>query len=169
MSGSATAVCSTIGSGSANRPVSSRISVTAISSTPSAPATSGWLTPTTPMSASPCHVPLRPSVFVHASRTTSGGHSFSRKPRTASRIASCSSENANLTRSPPGEPEYALGNHVALDLVRARVDGSRQRELPSLHPRGVVAVDQLGAGTEQAQGGLVEAHVELRPEDFHEA
>src|SRR6476646_274893 len=109
------------------------------------PCSSEARTPSTPSSPRRGHRPDRPVSFVHASRTTFGGHSFSKKVRTASRIASCSSEKANLTRSPPGEPEHSLGHHVPLDLVRARVDRARERELPALHPGGVVSVDELGA------------------------
>ena len=111
---------------------------------PRPPSDSGASTPSTPIVASADQARRStPSVDApsfdagvdHAARSTSGGHSRASRSRTASRNASWSSVNAKRTCRPslgPWQPEHALGDHVALDLVRARVDRSGQRELVAL-------------------------------------
>src|SRR5689334_19191375 len=99
---------------------------------------------------------MRPVSFVHASRTCAGVHSLVSRSRVASRNAICSSVNAKCTCLLPREAEHALGDHVALDLVGARVDRARERELVALHPRRVVAVEQLGMAAEQIEAELVQ-------------
>src|ERR671918_750568 len=166
-SGAATAAVSTMGCGSAARPVSSNTSTRACSSSPSPPPGSGTQAASTPMSASRSHTPRSsaPAAASHAARTASGGHSLSSRSRTASRKASCSSSNPKNTPGPrlhPREAEHPLGGDVALDLVGAGVDRSRQRELPALQPGSL----DLGAGPEQVEGELVQLDVQLRPPEL---
>src|ERR671918_267924 len=167
-SGAATAAVSTMGCGSAARPVSSNTSTRACSSSPSPPPGSGTQAASTPMSASRSHTPRSsaPAAASHAARTASGGHSLSSRSRTASRKASCSSSNPKNTPGPrlhPREAEHPLGGDVALDLVGAGVDRSRQRELRALQPGSL----DLGAGPEQVEGDLVQLDVQLRPRGGH--
>src|SRR5918996_2331957 len=166
-SGAATAAVSTMGCGSAARPVSSNTSTRACSSSPSPPPGSGTQAASTPMSASRSHTPRSsaPAAASHAARTASGGHSLSSRSRTASQKASWSSSNPKNTpglRLPPREAEHPLGGDVALDLVGAGVDRSRQRELPALRPGSL----DLGAGPEQVEGDLVQLDVQLRPPEL---
>src|SRR3954469_19128240 len=157
-SGPPTSTCSTNGSGNAAYPASSARSTTSSSVRPRPPLASGTSAPSTPISPSATHAaPLRPSAFSQAARTTAGAHSFARRSRTASRNASWSSVNANSIRLLPGQAEDTLGDHVALDLVGARVDRARQRELVALHPRRL----ELGLVAEQCECRLVDADVEL--------
>jgi hypothetical protein len=55
-----------------------------------------------------------------------------------------------------GQAEDAFGDHVALDLVGAGVDRAGERELVALHPRSVVAVEQLRLAAEQVERELVQ-------------
>jgi hypothetical protein len=56
-----------------------------------------------------------------------------------------------------------------LDLVGARVDRPRERELVTLDPGRVIAVQELGVRTEEVERELVQLDVELRPEHLHHA
>ena len=59
----------------------------------------------------------------------------SRTWRTAARSSSCCSVKAKRTeRSAPGQPEQALGHHVALDLVGPGVDRAGQGEEVAVEP-----------------------------------
>ena len=94
--------------------------------------------PSTPISPSADHARSVDRVVSHASRTTAGGHSLASRSRTASRNASWSSVKAKriglASTLARGRPSTRSAIDVALDLVRARVDRSRQRELVALHP-----------------------------------
>ena len=80
---------------------------------------------------------LRPSSFVpRGAHRPRAGTPWPAGRATASRNASWSSVKAKRTAAYfLGQPEHALGDDVALDLVGARVDRARQRELVALHPR----------------------------------
>ena len=135
------------------------------------PSPPGASMPTTPMSASCSHRPgtrpvlVRPRVAQRARACTPcrGG----RGPRRGTRAGRRRRRSARAQL--PRQAEHALGDHVALDLVRARVDRARERELVALHPGRVVAVEQLGVRAEQVERELVQSHVELRPEHLHHA
>ena len=65
-----------------------------------------------------------------------------------------------------GQSQQPLGDHRALDLVRARVDRARQGEQVALEP---AVAAQLGARPEQVQRRLVQRQVELGPEHLAQA
>ena len=195
-SGPATIAVSTIGCGSATRPASSRIGTRKHSSSPMPPSASGTRSDSTPIASRLSHTPRSssPGGASSAARTTAGVASFASRSRTASRKATWSSDSANLMagssscrggkrqrrrdrhaeagaeRRPEHagssrEPQDALGGDVALDLVGAGVDRARQRELPALAPRPL----ELGLGSEEVEGDLVELDVELAPPELREA
>src|SRR3954454_18269667 len=64
------------------------------------------------------------------------------------------------------QAQHALGDDVALDLVRARVDGAGQGEDV---PLGPVGVSQLAVPAQEIEGGLGDADVVLGPEDLVQA
>ena len=117
--------------------------------------------------------PLRPSSLAHAARTTAGGHSLASRSRTASRKASWSSVNAKRIG------ESLLPRAGRARARRRRCAGSRwcrRRSGPTARTgspsstRPVDGVERRRARrAEQLERGLVQAHVELGPEDLGEA
>src|SRR3954453_16585111 len=63
------------------------------------------------------------------------------------------------------QSQHPLGGDVALDLVRARVDGSGEGELVALLPGRI----EIEIGANEIEGDLVQLDVELTPPDLVDA
>src|SRR5262245_59222537 len=85
-----------------------------------------------------------------------------RTPSASGSLAVARPPCARCARPSPGQTQQAFGGDVALDLVGAGVDRTRQRELVALRPRSF----ELGLGTEEVERELVQVDVELAPPDL---
>ena len=117
--------------------------------------------------APPCSSATAAPVQPSSARSAQVGSAFvSRNPRACARSSSCSGVNERSTQRDLGRPEHALGEDVAEDLRRARLD--RVAAAAELLDRPVAAVrrvrgEELRIRAEQLERELRHALVRLRP------
>src|SRR5579862_3318108 len=107
-------------------------------------------------------------------RTSAMGHSAEKNSRAEFFKTCWVSVNPNCMTDSSitlGQPEDEMSDDVALDLGRAGLDGVAARAQIGVGPlafvEGAVAtLGQLGVGAEDLHGHLLEALIELTPEDF---
>src|ERR1700691_4335649 len=163
------------GPGSSARPISSSATAISTKPKPGPPYSSSNIMPVQPWSAIFCHKAASYAVSVSIRRRTSAmGHSAEKNFRAEFFNTCCVSVNPNcmaVSSVALGQSQHEMAHDVALDLRRARFDGVAPRTQPIIGPLSVVesefgAACQLAVWSEQFHGDLLEALIQLAPENL---